>query len=319
LIDAYTIGIRIALDDGVSAAVTQIRQKLTELNVAADTTELKLAHLIDLGKEVGHGPQADLSRPQVKQAFQRKPAVSVADPAAHLEPPQFPQPSPGTPAVAPQAKTEPEKPRDQPHASPLQLPLRPLIQTYDPNPPDPPAAPQLTIKSTIQTDAETVSAAPSTARAEVMPAQKLPDAEGRPSSAAPRVSSFNPAPLRPPAGESGTHTNAAIAPVVLPSGDQSTSEGQALRARVPEARTATAPQVPTQRPLARHEPEMSPRTDNSQRREAAHQVSGEIVLDGARLGRWISTFFAAEIGRPPAGVTGFDPRSSASWPNLLGD
>lgn len=48
--------------------------------------------------------------------------------------------------------------------------------------------------------------------------------------------------------------------------------------------------------------------------QARGPVSGDVYLDGTRLGRWIADRLAREIARPQAGMTGFDPRLGIAWP-----
>ena len=53
MIDAYTIGITIALDDGVSAGVATIKQDLLALDRAVQATAAGLLALRRLGEQVG--------------------------------------------------------------------------------------------------------------------------------------------------------------------------------------------------------------------------------------------------------------------------
>lgn len=46
-------------------------------------------------------------------------------------------------------------------------------------------------------------------------------------------------------------------------------------------------------------------------------VQGDVFLDGARVGRWMSDRLARDVDRPQSGVTGFDPRLGAAWPGSL--
>jgi hypothetical protein len=48
--------------------------------------------------------------------------------------------------------------------------------------------------------------------------------------------------------------------------------------------------------------------------QARGPVSGDVYLDGAKLGRWIADRLAREIARPQSGMTGFDPRLGIAWP-----
>jgi hypothetical protein len=43
-------------------------------------------------------------------------------------------------------------------------------------------------------------------------------------------------------------------------------------------------------------------------------TSGDVFLDGSRLGTWIANHLARQASRPPSGATGFDPRMGIAWP-----
>jgi hypothetical protein len=48
--------------------------------------------------------------------------------------------------------------------------------------------------------------------------------------------------------------------------------------------------------------------------QARGPVTGDVYLDGSKLGRWIADRLAREIARPQSGMTGFDPRLGIAWP-----
>lgn len=43
-------------------------------------------------------------------------------------------------------------------------------------------------------------------------------------------------------------------------------------------------------------------------------ISGDVILDGQKVGRWMSDRMTRDAGRPPNGPTGFDPSRSPAWP-----
>jgi len=47
---------------------------------------------------------------------------------------------------------------------------------------------------------------------------------------------------------------------------------------------------------------------------AREPQEGIIILDGARLGRWIVDHLVRQAARPSSGITGIDPRISATFP-----
>lgn len=46
-------------------------------------------------------------------------------------------------------------------------------------------------------------------------------------------------------------------------------------------------------------------------------VSGDVHLDGVRMGRWVVERMARELGRPQTGSTAFDPTRTPRWPGTL--
>jgi hypothetical protein len=45
-------------------------------------------------------------------------------------------------------------------------------------------------------------------------------------------------------------------------------------------------------------------------------MQGDVYLDGARVGRWMSGLMAREAARPPTGGRGFNPRDSPARPGM---
>lgn len=43
-------------------------------------------------------------------------------------------------------------------------------------------------------------------------------------------------------------------------------------------------------------------------------MQGDVYLDGTRLGRWVADYLSKAVDRPRSGTTGFDPRMTATWP-----
>jgi hypothetical protein len=71
--------------------------------------------------------------------------------------------------------------------------------------------------------------------------------------------------------------------------------------------TASAPQAPTTpKPISSAAPRAAAATSGP--------TSGDVFLDGARLGTWLASHLSREASRPPAGTTGFDPRLGIAWP-----
>lgn len=57
----------------------------------------------------------------------------------------------------------------------------------------------------------------------------------------------------------------------------------------------------------------SPAPSGSARDHTPGALHGELILDGVRLGRWMSDRLARAADRPQSGTTGFDPRVSPSY------
>jgi hypothetical protein len=75
-----------------------------------------------------------------------------------------------------------------------------------------------------------------------------------------------------------------------------------------------APMAPT---IAVHEAGMAPARSSmapQERAGASTQLSGEVTLDGARVGRWMADQLARGAARAPSGGTGHDPRQGMVWP-----
>jgi hypothetical protein len=52
-------------------------------------------------------------------------------------------------------------------------------------------------------------------------------------------------------------------------------------------------------------------------RSGGRPDQGDVLLDGMRLGRWMSRELARQAGGPQASATLFDPRTSPAWPGAL--
>ncbi|WP_216851195.1 hypothetical protein [Acidisphaera sp. L21] len=70
----------------------------------------------------------------------------------------------------------------------------------------------------------------------------------------------------------------------------------------PSARPAASPQQPAAASFAPPPQQAAPIT-----------LQGDIVLDGARVGRWMTSSLARQASRPAAGPTGPDPRQTPLW------
>jgi hypothetical protein len=75
-------------------------------------------------------------------------------------------------------------------------------------------------------------------------------------------------------------------------------------AQAPEQAAAAAPGAAW--------PEAEPEAEQAER-----AIEGRLEIDGALLGRFVAEHLAREAGRPPSGMTGFDPLLSPEWAGAL--
>ena len=62
-------------------------------------------------------------------------------------------------------------------------------------------------------------------------------------------------------------------------------------------------------------PQVAPEPEAEQGEERV--LEGRLKIDGALLGRFVAEHLAREAGRPPSGMTGFDPLLSPQWAGAL--
>ncbi|HEX3350112.1 MAG TPA: hypothetical protein VHS58_18640 [Acetobacteraceae bacterium] len=326
--DAYVIGIRLALENGVSAGIAAIAADLGRLDLAIATTTENLQRLRTMaGVELPRpAPQraavasaADAEPDQVPDAPARVPAARVRDDAVSVArqvpardapvapsqatPPReasvskVPDTAPGAPAAAAppvvriltEASAAPARAaapvnldasRDDLRTQRAEAQPAPAPVVSIALPPQPPAAPVVIV--------ERVAAVPSifaNRAADPVPVASVPPATGAvaPNTAAPPATgAVAPNTAAPPAR--------AVAPQII----------APVQAAAPAAAYPATPAAPPARETGSGGP-----------------TSGDVYLDGARMGRWISDQLARDAARPASGVTGFDPRLGPAWPGTL--
>lgn len=99
MIDAYTIGITLALDDGVSEGITTIRRDLADLDVAVAETSARLLMLRKLAEGLATAVPTRLAVDQM--ALFAPPAFHHQPAPAPTAPPVVQEPAPATPSPAP--------------------------------------------------------------------------------------------------------------------------------------------------------------------------------------------------------------------------
>ena len=309
MIDAYTIGITLALDNGVASGIAAIRQDLAALDraVASSAAGLLLMRRLSESLKVPTPaspaplPPASHQRPSEVTEFALSPpptsvaaAPSWVTPSLRLPPPA----SIGMPALLPPSRGTNQEAEAAP--SPV-LPSASL----------PPPAAALFAPFTFQMERERsrlVDPKPNQTDLE-LPSLSQPQS---PIPAVPSRTIAVPAMASPPPSPSAPLPEAALRPI-----SHSVAPGQnATQKRVlPVAPTAVASQsmasVRTEPPAL---PANSPGLSQMPLNPTTGSPHGEIILDSVRLGRWMSDRLARAISRPGSGTTAFDPRISATYP-----
>jgi hypothetical protein len=106
----------------------------------------------------------------------------------------------------------------------------------------------------------------------------------------------------------------AEAPGVAPSVAPLVAEP--ARASAPPSWSA-APVAAVPRPAAAPQASAPRGFDDEAAGGAPQVMEGRLEIDGAALGRWIAEHLAREAGRPPAGMTGVDPRLALPWAGAM--
>jgi hypothetical protein len=344
--DAYTIGVTLALSNGISEGIAVIRQDLVSLGRTMAASPIGLEHLTRLAEGLrALGPQRVVpiaartvaSLPQVLPAAYSEPDVVSGD----LSGPAYPQPvrDGSRPDVSAQAGVAPQ-PRSA--ARPGQaIPF-----------PELPPMPGLTTTLTA-TAQEHLSAAPAMAATGVSVAQvspnRPPDTAARPLAAAPdgrllaisaqltatplnaiqntAASPGTIAPTTPRATDvPGIRSILASETMITAAFSQASLVTGPLAPPTAPPTPQTAPQVESVAPLVvsqtvatrdRVAPTDVPRPPSGPRQSletAPEPRQGVIILDGAQLGRWVVDRIARQASRPVAGTTGIDPRINPTFP-----
>jgi hypothetical protein len=318
--DAYEIGIRLVLENGVSSGIAALKDDLAAYDRALMMTTGRLRTLSQASDGAGIGaglaasagagaagpavhspargdettiPDAEAGRrreapvPATPQALSRPPqAITAAAPAMPRTSlagrvagsQEGAQRSPVAPAQAPRASVEARRGATPQGRGQAPIPAAATMITVSP----PSYARYAPAFPTGQPPAVV---APETPEGTDSRPVSMPAPDQREVRRAPLVVRE---PFRPPAWD-----------VVPPSSPATTSSAQAS-AGVASAPAALAmPAVPVAAAAS------------------TGPAQGDVFLDGARVGRWMSDRLARDVDRPQSGVTGFDPRLGAAWPGSL--
>ena len=325
MIDAYEIGITLALDNGAEVGIAAIRRDLAALDRAVAVSSNGLLTLRSLADGMtvnapNHMPgppttPAPLPAPP-SEAVPEAPATSSQFPTAaavvpsppkltttpatsaagsSLLPPQTQGSSPAVQYVSPPTQVVAAASIRQPLPPPRIVSASPNA-TFLPGPAQAADSPRL---ANIPGEAAVAHLAASPIRFSVPPVvhsepKSVPEPVQIPaaSTTAPQPSSpFPPSPAQPPSERyfspvalRPTAPISSIPPAIRPDGAE-TGFKRTAPATASETKSVYNPGV-------------------------SH---GEIILDSARLGRWISDHLARAANRPQSGATGFDSRISPNY------
>jgi hypothetical protein len=346
MIDAYTIGITLALDDGVSEGLAAIRRDLALLDASMDTSVTRLQTLRNLASKImvpddpertlGHGtvsPPVSSRAADEASSSEAEPAPIAQAPVPMLPVAKIPvSPSmapvvaatpPASPAVtigpidaAPPRSTTIQSVQSSPPSfqslAPIPLPV-PAAMRESPAAPEVPSVP--TVAPSIADRSINFNQIGATALAGAdLPAVARTTAPADLPTQSPRSAPEPAAPIQP-AGRLATEpTPAALS--FAPSAPTSVRKN----ADQDLPRTSAAPNSPLRAPApsAAAPPSSTTQTSSSvlasNASDAPATVYAEVHLDGTALGRWVIRHLEKQVIRPHAGATGFDPRMTPSWP-----
>lgn len=353
MIEAYEIGIKLALQDGVSEGIAAIRRDLGPLDLAIAQTTLRLNQLQRVGAQALAVSLEQPERPVAGVPARRPAAVVTPPPAIEVEPVMAP--------VETQAAVPASIPPPNPVAGPAAVLAAPRMAGGEPGPVSPaivarpevaaqeaaPRLPEIVVEAVRAPGSlrspEQPIVAPSTGAVLPTSAGPVPTAarlvaptlQAGDSQRQSNVRTREPAPPRPESAVPAAPASATVAP------PQAFPEsGRRERARLPvhhhdevrerhvrqvaavsntpSARMAAAPANPAAvfSPTASVAPSASPSyaPPAASPRSREAGMRGDVFLDGTRVGRWMSEQMARDAGRPNTGPTGFDPRRSPAWP-----
>lgn len=277
--DPYEVGLRVALDDGVAAALPAVARELAFLDRAVATVQKGVAGLAS----------APLPRPA------RAESVAVAEEGATLP----------EPAAAPVVPVSAGVRRA---AEPMEAVTR--------------AADRVAAEAVPVSTRQMAPILP--APPETGPREAGPREAGRLDwggvdwgrlSAVPGVAPGVAEPATPVIVETSAPIATPATTATLPMWDGPDlvlpSAAPVERAFAPGFATQASEQAAAAAPGAAW-PEAEPEAEQAER-----AIEGRLEIDGALLGRFVAEHLAREAGRPPSGMTGFDPRLSPEWAGAL--
>ena len=342
MIDAYEIGIELALQDGVSAGLDAVSKEMAALDAALAASSAGLAALTRTAHTAAAaataavgGAQAKAVEPRAADVMQNveqgqggqgqraAPGVAVVEIAAapaaaggdwvqeavkEMQPASSIAGEPARESVrlvdAPSAAPVPEQNPEQARRGPEggQAGTRPVI-----------VSPQVALPGAAPIERAVAASAPRAAViAEAAPQEIVADltGTGRDLDTPARVT----APARPGevrADVASATPFGATAPDVPPRAGQNAAAVQVVPSRLVAGVPVERERVPSA-PMAGlfAENAAAPQTESDGRGDGG---GGTVVLDGRLVGHWLSERMARDAARPAAGPTFFDPRQAPAW------
>ena len=347
MIDAYEIGIQLALQDGVSAGLETIGRELAEVDRAIAATTAGLQGLTIAAQAASRdAAAAGITRPVVTIAH----SAAAIQTGPEMTGRQGKQQAPAPGANSSEPKTSSAAvatPREGTPASPsfnAAVPQLALTQAVASDvtgrvsaPPSPsPSAPSMTVQqrlsitqapthSTMMKGLEASLVEPSVAPARLDYNESL--ARAVPAGLQGQESASPPHSARHEQVITASVSNAVASPSRASINQSSLSSMRGDRDPVPAQPQAPAPEqvqlreaaaawagasnsgrVPTS--MANSGIAAAPQP---QSRDGGTGMTGTVMLDGRLVGYWLSEQMAREASKPPGGTTFFDPRQSPAW------
>ena len=342
--DAYEIGIRLVLENGVSAGIATLQNELAAYDRALTATTGRLRTTT----EVNRGLSAPIGPSKIVPAV-RGPVTGEVSEASDKETGRKGEPPVSVPATSSRVAALPQT-AVVPAPAVLRATLPEQYLRALERPRRLPVAPEPSVPATIQTPqtaprhrhepamaipagVQLVMGAPPSNYAHYAPASPV---NQTPAAVVEQASDSRPAPMPAPSRREGQQSvfvahelahsfewsvrpigngfASAGAQAPLPVRDLVSSFDRGVTS-AGDGFTSVGVQVsprPERTPVAATEP-ASPMAAAP----PPGPTQGDVYLDGTRVGRWISDRLAREVDRPQVGVTGFDPRVGPAWPGSL--
>jgi hypothetical protein len=323
MIDAYTIGITLALDNGVSAGLATIRRDLVALNSVVEGSATRLKDLtraaadLQVGSRVAEPINQSSTAPVLRDGDGSVPAPTGSPP---LDPGLFAPSRPDLTTAANPLMSIFCLPVAQPVADVGSVPAnRPSMASREGRSLAPGVPSSVPVTSQQLGRGATIAEfAPIRYPAQTPSSMLRPTAprggsggpfvnrgDAPPLSAIADAASPLPPPKRPNISVTLGGEPPALHPSPQPIAESHIDPSQGWRTAPHDASAwAHPPSIDSSSPSA-VPPPMKPQSTTSQ---------GDIYVDGSRLGRWMTDRLAKAAELPRATMTGFDPRMTPTWP-----